>query len=193
MGRVFEIPQQEGFTKVGMFNQQVRDDVANVVAAVGIDGPAPARIEEPAPANNAVTLPAGRNFGCRISVADTTVKALSAGCYMTRKANVEADAVFDGIHFTTSTDNSDELVVIRGTSVAVFRNCTFEKGASDSTAFVSVVSGAKALFIGCVFKGNPSVAGNLFDHSGAAGNIQLVGCYNKTTHAYGTATVTASL
>jgi len=193
MGRVFEIPQQEGFTKVEMFNQQVRDDVANVVAAVGIDGPAPARIEEPAPTNNAITLPAGRNFGCRIGVADTTVRALSAGCYMTRKVIIEADAVFDGIHFTSSTDNTDELINIRGTSVAVFRNCTFEKDASDKTTFVSVVAGAKAIFVGCVFKGDPSVAGNLFDHSGAAGNIQIVGCYNKTTHAYGTATVTASI
>ena len=193
MGRVFEIPQQEGFTKVGMFNQQVRDDIANVVAAIGIGGPAPARIEEAAPTNNAITLPAGRNFGCHLTVADTTIKALSAGCYMTRKVIIDEDAVFDGIHFATSEDSVDELVNIRGTAVAVFRNCTFEKGASDPVTFFSVVSGAKALFVGCVFKGDPSLAGSLFDHGGAAGNIQIVGCYNKTTHAYGTATATASL
>ena len=39
----------------------IDDDVANVVAAIGIDGPAPARVAEPAVANNAVTLPSGRN------------------------------------------------------------------------------------------------------------------------------------
>jgi hypothetical protein len=193
MGRVFEIPQQEGFTKVGMFNQQVRDDVANVVAAIGIGGPAPARIEEAAPTNNAITLPAGRNFGCHLTVEDTTVKALSAGCYMTRMAIVEEDAVFDGIHFATSEDNADELVRIRSPAVVVFRNCTFEKGATSTQFFIRIEVGAKTLFVGCVFKGNPTAAGNIINNPNPAADCQIVGCYNKTTHAFGTTTTTASL
>ena len=193
MGRVFEIPQQEGFTKVGMFNQQVRDDIANVVSAIGIDGPAPSRIEEPAPTNNTVTLPSGENFGCKLIVADTQVKALGAGCFMTRKAIIEEDAVFDGIHFTSSDDNTEELVKIRSPSVVVFRNCTFEKSATDTRFYIRIEAGAKALFVGCVFKGNPSDAGDIINNPNPAADCQIVGCYNKTTHAYGTATATASL
>lgn len=193
MSRIYEIPERAIATRVSMFNQQLRDDITRVVDTLGISGDAPAPIEENSIANNSVTLPRGNNYGCLLKVADTVVEALTAGCYMTRRATLEADATFDGIHFTSSSSNIDELVDMRGTAVGVFRNCTFEKGNTDSNTFIKVANGAKALFVGCVFKGNPSAAGNLFDHAGAAANIQIVGCYNKTTHAYGTATSTASL
>lgn len=193
MSRVYEIQGADAATRVSMFNQQLRDDIARVVSTLGISGEAPVPIVESSITNNAITLPRGTNYGCLLQVADTVVEGLTAGCYMTRKAKLEADATFDGINFSSSESNTEELVDIRGTSVGVFRNCTFEKFTTDSTTFIKVANGAKALFVGCIFKGNPSIAGNLFEHAGAAGNIQIVGCYNKTTHAYGTATATASL
>lgn len=193
MSRVYEIPERELANRITMFNQQVRDDMARVVTAVGINGEAPAPIEEGSISNNAITLPKGDNYGCHLRVADTTVRGLSAGCYMTRKATAEADAVFEGIHFVSNDANVNALAEIRGTAVVVFRNCTFEKRAQDTATYVVVANGAKALLVGCVFKGDTSAAGNLFDHSGAAGNVQVVGCYNKTTHGLGTVTTTASI
>jgi len=196
MGRVFEIPikgEGDAASRVGMFNQQIRDDIASVVAAVGIDGPAPAAIDEPSTVNNSTTLPAGRNYGCHLKVADTNVRALSAGCFMTRMAIIEEDAVFDGIHFTSSDDNIEELVKVRSPAVAVFRNCTFEKGPTATRIYIRVEAGAKTLFVGCVFKGNPSDAGDIINNPNPAADCQIVGCYNKTTHAFGTVTTTASI
>lgn len=193
MARVYEIPERELANRITMFNQQVRDDMARVVTAVGINGEAPSPIEEGAIANNAITLPRGDNYGCHLRVEDTVVRGLSAGCYMTRKATLEADAVFEGIHFVSNDSNVNTLIDVRGTAAAVFRNCTFEKRAQDTVIYITVANGAKALLVGCVFKGDTSAAGNLFDHAGAAANVQVVGCYNKTTHGLGTVTTTASI
>lgn len=142
--------------------------------------------------NNAITLSAGKYAGATLKRANTQIRGITAFTIMEGLLTIEDDAVLDGIEFASSDKNFGKLVDVKGSSVAVFRNCTFSKevdGITDGTA-VAVAAGCKAVFVGCVFRG-----GNVVDvpisNSAAAGDVQVVGCYNKTGVAFG-ATVTTT-
>jgi len=176
--------------KVSQFNEQLRSESATILATLNIEV-APASLEESAIRNNAITLTSGNHGGVTLAVDDTAIKGMPAGVFMTKKVSFDADAVVDGIHFTSSPDNSDELAVIGGSATVVFRACTLEKFPTTGSTFVTVESGGKALFVGCVFRGSPP-SGDVISNAVAA-NVQLVGCYNKTGNPLGTVTSTGGL
>ena len=174
--------------KVLQFNEQLRSENSAILATLNIQA-APASLEETATRNNAITLTSGNHGGVTLSVADTAIKGMPAGVFMTRKVTFNADAVVDGIHFTSSPSNEDELVVVGVASVVVFRNCTFEKFPTTSSTFVTIEAGGKAIFVGCVFRGTP-ISGDVISSTVAA-DVQVVGSYNKTGNALGTVTSAA--
>ena len=171
---------------VDVFNHKVRDDVATLLDTLGIE-PAPSSFPQPRSTNNNISLTAGSHGGASLTKEDTRVRAIPAGVEMTRTLSVSRDCEVDGVHFTSVSTAvaTASLVSLEGTSVSVFRGCVFEKSSVDEPTYISVATGAKAIFVGCVFRGNTGAAGDLFSHAGPAGNVQLLGCYNKTTHAYG--------
>jgi len=171
---------------VDVFNHEVRDDVSQLLDTLSIEV-APSAFPEPRSGNNPVSLTKGDHGGARLTKDNTHIRAIPAGARMTRKLVATKDCEIDGVFFTSmpQTGVADELVDIQGTSVVLFRGCVFEKASVDEPTYVAVATGAKAILIGCIFKGNTGSAGDLFSHAGAAGNVQLVGCYNKTTHGYG--------
>lgn len=171
---------------IDVFNHEVRDDISALVGALSIEM-APSTFPEPRSGNNPVSLTKGDHGGARLVRPNTHIRAIPAGVRMTRKLVATKDCEIDGVFFTSmpNTGVVDELVDIQGVSVVVFRGCVFEKASVDEAVYVAVADGAKAILVGCIFKGNTGVVGDLFSHAGAAGNVQLVGCYNKTTHSYG--------
>ena len=192
MPRVYEILKQS-MTPVEAFNHQVRDDLAALVDTIELQI-APASFEEPLSSHNSITLSSGVHGGALLDKPDTHVKAVPAGVKMTRRAIFAVDAQVDGVRFTTLFDTSgaDSMVELKGTAVVVFRGCTFDKAPADTPTYITVANGAKAIFTGCVFAGATGAAGDLFSHAGAAANVQLVGCYNKTGHIYGANTTTTA-
>jgi hypothetical protein len=192
MPRVYEI-LKKGLTPVEAFNHQVRDELADLIDTIKLLM-APASFEEPMSSHNPITLSSGVHGGALLTKADTHIKAVPAGVKMTRKAIFTVDAQVDGVRLTTLFDTSgaDSLVELNGTAVVVFRGCTFDKAPADAATYITVANGAKAIFTGCVFAGTTGAAGDLFSHAGAAANVQLVGCYNKTGHIYGANTTTTA-
>ena len=180
-------------SSIEVFNHQVRDDLSQLVESLNLQE-APADFEEPRGANNAITLSAWEHGGARLGKQDTQITGVPAGVRMTRALVIDADAQVNNVIFTTASTEgvAGEMVDIRGTSVAVFRGCTFSKASTDEPTYIKVANGAKAIFVGCVFSGNVGASGDLFSHAGAAANVQLVGCYNKTTHVYGANTTTTA-
>ena len=140
--------------KVIQFNAQLRSENSAILATLNMSM-APASLKETTLTNNSITLTSGEHGGVTLEVADTQVKGMPAGVFMTRKVTFDADATVDGVHFITSDKNPDELAVVGASSVVVFRNCTFEKSSTASSAFITVNNGGKAIFLGCVFKGSP--------------------------------------
>jgi hypothetical protein len=178
----------QNMDKVIQFNEQLRAENSAILATLNI-AMAPASLKEVALTNNAITLTSGEHGGVTLDVSDTQVKGMPAGVFMTRKVTFEADATVDGVHFITSDQNLEELAVVGGSAVVVFRNCTFEKSSTASSTFVTVQTDGKAIFLGCVFRGSPPT-GDVISN-GVAGNVQIVASYNKTGNALGTVTSAA--
>ena len=171
--------------KVIQFNDQLRSENSAILATLNISSP-PASLEETTLTNNSITLTSGEHGGVTLDVADTQIKGMPAGVFMTRQVTFEADATVDGVHFITSEQNLGELAVVGSSAVVVFRNCTFEKSDTATSTFVTVQTDGKAIFVGCVFKGSPP-SGDVISN-GVAGNVQVVASYNKTGNALGTVT-----
>lgn len=177
--------------KVLQFNEQLRSENDAILATLNIQQ-APSSLEETATSNNAITLTSGNHNGVTTKVEDTVIKGMPAGVFMTRQMRFEADAVVDGVHFVTSASNVDELAVVTNGAVVVFRNCIFEKQPTSSTTFVTIDADAKAIFVGCVFKGTPP-SGNVIDNGSPPASVQVVASYNKTGNSIGFVTTTGVL
>ncbi len=192
MPRVHEILKRST-TAVEAFNHQVRDELAALFDTLGLQQ-APAAFEEPMVTLNSINLSAGTHGGANISKPDTHIKAIPGGVDMTRLVTFNYDAQVDGVRFSTEFDTGglSSLVEIKSVAVVIFRGCTFNKASVDAPTYITVANGAKAIFMGCSFTGATGAAGDLFSHAGAAANVQLVGCYNRTGHAYGANTTTTA-
>tara|TARA_R110002020_G_scaffold226824_1_gene437285 strand:- start:9355 stop:9945 length:591 start_codon:yes stop_codon:yes gene_type:complete len=151
-------------------------------------------IEEKRLVNNRVTLSAGFFSGVTTRKTNTVVKAATGASLVDGQITVSADAVFDGVEFTSSSKNPGTLVVVKTGTVAVFRNCIFSKDIDTITngTAISVAAGAKAIVTGCVFRG-----GNGSDvpiaNSAAAADVQIIGTYNKTGVAFGGGVTTTAV
>ena len=165
-------------------NEQTINDA---VVALGITADTEV-VKEPLNSGNAVTLANGL-YGGWTSTKDASIyKGMGASSRVQRKVTVEADCIFDGIHFLGSDTNKLELVHIKIGNVAVFRSCIFQKRQNDSGFCVSLDATAvgpnpQAIFIGCVFLGPDT--GVVINNPGGVADVYVIGCREKTGGGYG--------
>jgi hypothetical protein len=179
---------------VDVMDQDRDSQLTNIVNALNI---VTARdvIDETTPTDNVFSL-ASQDFEVSFSIRKpfTTYGGL-AGCVSTRQAIVEKEGIIDGVHFR-GPDVAGALIKITSTGIVLFRNCTFElTNADDASAWIVVETGARAIFMGCMWRGTPS-AGWFIQHTGALANVQVVGSYATATApgpAFGNSTLTAVL
>jgi len=125
------------------------------------------------------------------------IRGLSPGSVFNKRCVIRESATIIGVEFNDDeAEAAPELVhiIITGDPIRVmFIGCTFRRSAATLPQHLLVDSGAKVIFLGCTFLGDPSTAGDLINHTGAAINIQAVACMNHTNNSFGTVTQTASL
>lgn len=171
--------------RMGYFNALVRRRIIEVVESLGINMPGDPVVETLKQKNLFLFAP-GRHGGNIFKKPDTELHALAPGAVVTMPLTVEDDTVIDGIVFSTATGTGPLVTISGGTTV--FRGCTFEKPADDTSAHVSVANGPKSILIGCVFRGSGTTATPVVDHpAGAATDVQVAFCYNKTGNTLGLA------
>lgn len=155
-------------------NRQIRHNASRVsVSAQGAE----TAVDEIKKKDNHYLLRDGEHGGMSLSKPDTYVSGLP-GSKITGNVVLKEDARFVGVHFTGDISSTS------ATSTAMFVSCRFEL--SNPITFVS---GSKAHFVACVFSGSPST--NVITNPGAAANINLTNCSNKTGVAVGTVTSVA--
>jgi hypothetical protein len=150
-------------------------------------------VGEPRITNNRVTLSAGSFAGATLGRSNTILKGATGASLMDGQLTITEDAVLDGVEFVSSKRNSGTLVLVKEGAVVVFRNCIFSKEIDTITngTAISVEATAKAIVIGCVFRGGNAVDVPIANAAGAT-DVQVVGSYNKTGVAFGaTVTLTA--
>jgi len=168
---------------------RVRNDqtINDAITALGITADTEV-VKESLNTGNAVTLANGL-YGGWTSTKDASIyKGMGASSRVQRKVAVEADCVFDGIHFLGSDTNKFELVQIKFGNVTIFRSCIFQKRPNDGGFYVSLDApvlgaAAQAIFIGCVFLGPDT--GFVVNNPGGVADVYVIGCREKTGGGYG--------
>ena len=130
-----------------------------------------------------LTKPHSRLFGNATEVEVSKQVTLGGDCYI------------DGVAFMADAKmNATPLVKVASPARAVITNCVFHRGSSGGSAsLLEVEDGATAIIIGCSFVGTSTVAAAVV-HTGAAGNVQIVGSSARNVTAWGANTTqTASL
>jgi len=125
----------------------------------------------------------------------TRVLGNATAIEQSKQAASEKDCYINGILFSAGREmSSDPLFKVTEGARAVITNCLFHRGDGDGSAsFVEVESGSSAIIMGCAFIGTATVADAVL-HTGAAANVQLIGCSGRNVTAFGAnTTVTASL
>ena len=128
-------------------------------------------------------LLAGDHGGLRITKDETHIRC-APGAIFTRKVVIDASCKIEGARFKSSDGSNNEPLlvdVIDAGATILFIGCVFEKSFHHTTAFVKVVSGARASFIGCKFLPVMDKAGTVVNNLGAAALVGIIGCSNKTT------------
>lgn len=179
MGNVREFfsPFTKGSTDLK--DKEYRENILAQVKSLGLTTPSSA-MSEVKTGFNAISLTSGEHGGIVMDKPASTLKGVTAGAVVGKKATFRAEGVVDGVVFSNVILNSkdvDELAYLSSSARVVFIGCRFRKTSTSTPTFVKVASGAIAVFIGCVFEGGPG-SGTIFDHAGAASNIILVGCRN---------------
>lgn len=180
-------------SKLGYYNLLVRRRLASAVESLGIIEPGNA-MKEVKKKGNLFSLSPGSHGGAAMSMPDTEIHGLGPGAVVNRPVSFTSDAVVDGVTF--STGEGPASVRVNGTAVVVLRNCTFERPEDDVFSHIAVATGAKAIVLGCVFRGSGTTAVPVVNHGGAAANVQIGFCYNKTGNTLftgGTATSTGNV
>jgi len=176
---------QEG--RIGFFNMLLRRRVNQTVESFGVILPGTAMVEWKEK-GNIFALSPGEHGGKILTKPDTEIHALAPGAFITKPLYISADAVIDGVTLMPPVV-SGALVTVRGVTPAptvVFRNCTFEQPEDATSAHVTIESGAKAILIGCVFRGSGTTVTPVVDHPvGAATDVQVSFCYNNTGNTLG--------
>lgn len=155
-------------------------------------------IDEVKKQDNVFLLVAGDHGGATLRKPFTRVLGTS-GARMVRRMEILADAVVDGLHFTSAAgnrtrNNEDYLVRVADNARVIFRGCLFEKAADDPMSavaadrkcFVVVEDGAKAEFVSCIFRPTMTAAGLVVNHLvGPAVDVHIVGVLNATGQPHG--------
>ena len=141
-------------------------------------------LSEDAERRNNFNLAPGDFAGTILKKIDSNVFGVAGGSTIQTKLVLGTRHVVDGVRFANSVDNRGSLVQVAATSVAIFRSCIFHRTVPDAVPnWVAIVTGGKAVFLGCMFLGD-GTGGSIILHGGAATNVQVVGCYNGTGIAF---------
>jgi hypothetical protein len=151
-------------------------------------------IEEDRIVSNRFGLLPGMFGGFTTKRQDTRVGGIGAAPVVGKHVRVTSDAFFYDMEFSSTDDYKKALVTVgfSDNPVAVFHGCLFTKLISSSPTFVELQTSAKAIFVGCVFRGAPGAAGNVIANPNAITDVYLVGCYNKTGKPIGNVTPVGS-
>ncbi len=179
------VPAQVGElrTKIEEYNALIRRRIADLVDSIGLI-PAGEAPQETLLQNNNILLARGAHGGKTLLAEDTHMAGIGPGAVMDRQVIVRSDAVFDNVTFSQgsgdplSTSTTTLIVGTSGTVVA--RNCIFEMHVDNPYFHVVIQAGGKAVFIGCVFRGGAAAPLDVIRHSGAAADVQVAYCHNKT-------------
>lgn len=122
------------------------------------------------------------------------IRGIAAGARFTKHCRFDNHATVFGVEFSDDdAPAAPELVHITadplGGHGVVFVNCTFRREASSSPQHVYLESGAKAIFVGCVFLGRTDITGDVINNVGGAPKatyVQAIGCLNGTGNSIGT-------
>lgn len=175
---------QEG--RLGLFNMLVRRRISQTVESLGVVLPG-SPMTEWMEKGNVFALSPGNHGGKILTKTDTEIHAPAPGAVITRPLDITADAVIDGVTVAPSSSEGI-LVTVRAAAKVVFRGCTFEQPGAETSSHVNVEDGGKAVLIGCVFRGSATSASPVVAHpAGAATDVQVAFCCNKTGNALGLA------
>tara|TARA_E500000331_G_scaffold50507_1_gene43642 strand:+ start:2423 stop:2944 length:522 start_codon:yes stop_codon:yes gene_type:complete len=155
-------------------NRQIRHN-ASRSSVVGVG--AETAIDEAKKKDNAYLLRDGEHGGMSLSKPNTSVMGLP-GSEVVRPITFEESARLTNIHI------KDRVYITSITATVIFVGCRIELERG-----IDVASGAKAIFLGCLFEGSPP--GDVINNPGAITNVQVVGCSNKTAQALGNVTSAA--
>lgn len=129
------------------------------------------------------------------------IRGIAAGARFTKHCRFDNHATVFGVEFSDDdAPAAPELVHITFDPTAVpdatgaghgvlFMNCTFRRQSSSSPQHVYLESGAKAIFVGCVFLGRTDITGDVINNVGGAPKatyVQAIGCLNGTGNSIGT-------
>lgn len=144
--------------------------------------------------DNVFALSPGTHGGKTLTKKDSELHGLGPGATMSKPVLIEQDAVIDGLTIAirqqdgTGSMLSDPLITVKATAKVMIRNCTFEQRDSSEAAHIHIESGGKAVVIGCVFKGAATSSTPVVNHPvGAATDVQVAYCYNRTGNTLGSA------
>tara|TARA_R110000824_G_scaffold330135_2_gene516927 strand:+ start:1888 stop:2487 length:600 start_codon:yes stop_codon:yes gene_type:complete len=173
---------QEG--RLGFFNMLVRRRISQTVESLGVVLPGNSMTEW-MEKNNIFALSPGEHGGKVLTKVDTEIHAPAPGAVITRPLDITADAVIDGVMIAPSSSEG-VLVTVRAAAKVVFRGCTFEQPGAETSSHITVEDGGKAVLLGCVFRGSATSASPVVAHpAGAATDVQVAFCYNKTGNTLG--------
>lgn len=170
-----------------LHDRQARRESASIVdglASVAVRSGNP--VQEPRKANNAVLLLNGAHVGFKLEKDGTRVDG-QPGSSVGKQSSFSASATVTGVQFVRA-NAQDALAVLSATADVTFINCQFVRSTEDAADWVQIAAGGKARFIGCSFIGI-AAGGTVVNNAGAAGNVGIIGCSNKTGRPHANVTV----
>tara|TARA_R100000963_G_C4642227_1_gene105857 strand:- start:87 stop:680 length:594 start_codon:yes stop_codon:yes gene_type:complete len=155
-------------------------DVTRAVNALGLTLPG-SSIEEIKSEDNVFLLGSGPFGGPTLTKPYTHLGGLP-GTRVTRQLLLEEKAIIDGITFENAPSSAGTLIKVRDTGVVLFRNCIFDNNLPDgSKVWIALESGARCVFLGCLWRGGDGAGGTLVNNAGVAANVHIAGCISGPT------------
>jgi len=165
-----------------LHDRQARGAAADVVGSLATTAVAAGQpVQERLKSGNALMLLAGSHLGFSLNKDGTRVQG-QPGAGVGKLVTITGDAELEGIDFNRA-DVATALVEVKGTATVIFTNCRFIRSTADQADWVTVSAGCKAHFIGCFFLG-VAAGGNVVNNAGAAANVGIIGCSNKTGRSH---------
>jgi hypothetical protein len=155
-------------------------DLTRVVNAIGLALPG-SSIEEIKNEENVFLLGAGMFGGATLTKPYTHVGGFP-GTKVMRFVLLEEKAIIDGITFENAPSSVGTLIKVRDTATVLFRNCIFDNSLTDgSKIWIDLESGARCIFVGCLWRGGDGSGGTLVNNAGVAASVHIVGCISGPT------------
>lgn len=170
-------------------NRNVREAAVQPVAKLGAqiaDGKSP--LSEALQRDNNIAALAADFGGAMLSKPDTAIQC-APGAIFSRPVTLTQSARMVGAWFKGN-DGGVLANVSNAAATAIFVGCRFTKPSGANGDYITVANGARAHFIGCLFDG-VQAANFAVNNAGAAGNVFIIGCSDKTTVGHNSVTVIA--